>query len=117
MQTIFFIIDNSGGRTGKCINIFKSKIIKPGVLVTISIQRYKNNTRVKHGQVYRAIVVQVKKTIFRNSGYSVSFNKNAIVLLKKLERSPIANRISKYLVHETKINGFSRVASLALGLI
>jgi large subunit ribosomal protein L14 len=116
-QMIFFVIDNSGGRTAICINVYGSKFVKPGSLVILSLRSNKLISKIKKGTVCRAVVVQLVKHVFRRSGYQLSFNKNAVVILKKLERSPLGNRVSRHMFREVRYNGFGRVASLGLGLI
>lgn len=115
-QMLFFIVDNSGGRTAICINVYGSKFAKPGSLIILSIRSNKLISKVKKGNIFRGVVVQLKKTVFRKSGYTISFNKGAVVLLKKLERTPIGNRVSRYMFQEVR-NHFGRVASLGLGLV
>jgi ribosomal protein L14 len=116
-QSVFFVIDNSGAKTGFCVNVYKTpKCVQPGSLVTVSIQRCKLLSKLSKGQLFRAVVVQINRSLFRGLGYYVKFNKNGVVLLKRFERAPFANRIAKYIVAETREQGFNRVAALSLGL-
>ena len=100
VQTLLKVADNSGGKVVRCLKILK-KGTKPrygkiGDVIVVSVQkiRAKNKltSKVKKGDVYKAVVVRTSKDFKRPDGSAIRFDKNAAVLLDKQEE-PIATRI------------------------
>lgn len=98
-QTVLKVSDNSGAKTAKCIKVlggFKKKIASIGDVIIVSIQQLRNRSKktskVKKGEVYKALVIRTKKQI-QNKGNSFTlFNDNAVSLINK-QNNPIATRI------------------------
>lgn len=111
------VVDNSGVRLAKCIHIFKTPVARPGSLIVVSIRKVHPSRRVKKGEVYPAVVVQSKFASRKFSSSFTSFNQNSIVLLKKGDVLPYANRISHFIAEEVRFKGFYKIASLAPGLL
>ena len=77
-QTILQVADNSGAKTVKCIKIlggYKKKYAKLGDLIVVSIQELRNKARltskVKKGEVYKALVIRTKKRIEKKDGIRI----------------------------------------------
>lgn len=69
-KTILRIADNSGAKTVKCIKVlggYKKKTAKVGSLIITSVQELRNKSKstskVKKGEVYKALVIRTKKEI------------------------------------------------------
>ena len=98
-QTILKVIDNSGAKTVKCIQIlggYKKKTIKLGSLLVISVQelrnRLKKTSKIKKKNIYKAIILRMKKKTLIKNGIRISFSKNSVALVdNKIE--PIGTRI------------------------
>ena len=70
-QTILKVSDNSGAKFAKCIKVlggFKRKFALTGDVIVVSIFKLRNKSRVtskvKKGELYRAIILNTKKFIF-----------------------------------------------------
>ena len=89
-QTILTVKDNSGAKLVKCIKIlggFKRKFAKIGDIIIISIQKLKNKsktiTKIKKGEMYRALIIKTKRQIKKKDGLIIVFRENAISLINK----------------------------------
>lgn len=98
-QTILTVKDNSGAQLVKCIKIlggFKRKFAKIGNIIVISIQKLKNKsktlTKIKKGEMYRAIIIKTKRQIKKKDGLITVFRENAVSLINK-QNNPIGTRI------------------------
>lgn len=79
------VIDNSGATVVKCIHIYgvgQRKFAVPGDLIVISVRNKIPNKDVEIGDIYRAVVVSVKKGLSRFGGEQVKFMENCVVLFK-----------------------------------
>lgn len=97
-QTLLNVSDNSGAKVAKCIKVlggFKKKIANIGDIVTVTIHKLRdmqNTSKVRKGQVYRAIVIRTKKSTKTYNVSNTFFSDNAVILLDK-QNNFIANRI------------------------
>lgn len=98
-QTILKVSDNSGAKTAKCIKIlggFKKKSAIAGDIIVVSIKQLRNKSKrtskVKKGEVYKALIVRTKNRIKNKTETFTVFNSNAISLLNK-QNNPVATRI------------------------
>ncbi|PCI22325.1 MAG: 50S ribosomal protein L14 [SAR324 cluster bacterium] len=123
-QTILKVIDNSGGKTARCLKILKKgaqpRYAKIGDIIVVSIQQLRKRNRltskVRRGDVLRAVIVQTRSIFIRQYGLAFSFQQNAIVLLEK-QGKPIATRVLGITPKELKIPKFSKIVSLSVGTI
>ena len=125
MQSILKIVDNSGGKTAKCLKIL-GKSSKAGArlgdIIIVSIQslrpHYKSRVRVRvnKAEIHRGVVVQTRKANKSYDGRFISFNSNSIVLITKQGR-PIGTRILTFLPRVLRTLGWSKLGTLAKGLI
>ena len=98
-QTILKVSDNSGARTAKCIKIlggFKKKIANVGDVIVISVKtirkKLKKFSKVKKGEVYKALVIRTKSKLKQKDGFTYNFNKNCVSLMNK-QKNPLGTRI------------------------
>ena len=98
-QTILKVSDNSGAKTVKCIKIlggFKKKYARLGDTIIVSIQKLRNKSKktskVKKGEVYKALIVKTKTAYKKKDGSFIKFTENAVVLMNKQE-NPLSTRI------------------------
>ena len=115
MQSHLFVADNSGARKIQCIKVLggsKRRFAKIGDIIVVSIKDAIPRGKVKKGEVFKAVIVRTKKTLSRNDGTSIKFDKNAAVLLDKQEE-PIATRIFGPVTRELRTKGQTKIISLA----
>ena len=115
MQTNLFVADNSGARRIQCIKVLggsKRRFASIGDIIVVSIKDAIPRSKVKKGEVFKAVVVRTKKDFGRADGTSIRFDKNAAVLLDKQEE-PIATRIFGPVTRELRTKKFMKIISLA----
>lgn len=121
-QTILKVTDNSGAKTVKCIKVpggFKKKIAKLGDFVIVSVQKLRNKakrtSKVKKKEIYKALIVRTKATYRKNTGITIEFNENAVVLINK-QGNPIGTRIIGPIPKTLQKKAFQKFISLASGI-
>lgn len=123
-QTILKVSDNSGAKTVKCIKVlggFKKKYAKIGYTIVVSVQKLrkksKKNSKVKKGEVYKALVIRTKVHSKRKKDGTISyFNDNAVALLNK-QGNPIATRIVGPIPKLLKNKKFEKFISISSGVV
>ena len=115
MQSNLFVADNSGARKIQCIKVLggsKRRSASIGDIIVVSIKDAIPRSKVKKGDVYKAVIVRTSKDFQRNDGTTIRFDKNAAVLLDKQEE-PIATRIFGPVTRELRTKKFMKIISLA----
>lgn len=127
-ETILQVADNSGAKTVKCIKVlggYKKKYAKLGDIIVISVQELRNKARitskVKKGEVYKALVIRTKKSIKKKDGTTLysskkTKNNNAVTLINK-KGNPIATRVTEPIPFKLKKKQFIKFVNLSTGLI
>ena len=127
-ETILQVADNSGAKTVKCIKIlggYKKKYAKIGDIIVTSVQELRNKSKstskVKKGEIYKALVIRTKKEIRKKDGTFLFVNKktrnaNAVVLINK-KRNPVASRLLEPVPYKLKKKQFLKFVNLSPGLI
>ena len=127
LQSFLNIRDNTGVRLVKCIKVlggFKRRYAVIGDIVVVSVRamrvrnknRFKSEMKIKKGQVVRALIVQTKKTIVRNTGEYVMFSQNTAVLISK-DSKPMGTRVFASIPRELRFHKMMKIASLSGGFI
>ena len=115
MQTNLVVADNSGAKTARCIKVLGGTdhfITHVGDVIIVSITSVVPNSKVKKGQVARAVIIRTRNRIKRKDGSSIAFDDNAVVLVDK-EGEPIGSRVFGPASREVRANNFLKIASLA----
>lgn len=121
-QTVIKVIDNSGAKKVKCIKIFrlKTKKISLGNFGIVVVQTLKSKTqnlpKIKKGQIFRGLIVQLNNQIVKKNGFSILFKTNYIILLNKYNL-PIGNRLFGVIPKNIKNVKGIRFAALSTGLV
>ena len=115
MQTVLNVADNSGAKKVQCIKVLggsKRKYASIGDVIVVSVKEARPDSKVKKGEVKRAVVVRTKKEIQRADGSYIKFDENSAVLIDvKLE--PIGTRIFGPVARELRGKNFMKIVSLA----
>ncbi|WP_461833686.1 50S ribosomal protein L14 [Desulfothermus sp.] len=109
------VADNSGAKIVKCIKVLggsKKRYATIGDLIVVSVQEAIPHSKVKKGEIYRAVVVRTKKEVGRPNGSYIKFDTNSAVLLNK-NMEPIGTRIFGPVARELRDKRFMRIVSLA----
>ena len=98
-QTILKVVDNSGAKAVKCIKVlngFKRRYAVLGDLIVVSVFKLRNRakllSKVRKGEIYKAIIVRTKKRLTKKDGTITVFQTNAVSMINK-QNKPIASRI------------------------
>ena len=115
-ETKVLIVDNSGGKIGKVFKILgasKKRYAQIGERVVISVQKAEPRKQVKKKDVLHAVVVRQAKAYRRKDGSYIRFDQNAVVIVGKENKDPIATRIFGPVPRELSEMGYQSVVSLA----
>ncbi len=114
-QTVLDVADNSGARKVQCIKVLggsKRKYASIGDIIVVSIREAAPTSKVKKGDVARAVVVRTAKEIRREDGSYIKFDDNSAVLINK-DKEPIGTRIFGPVARELRSKRFMKIISLA----
>ena len=109
------IADNSGAKLVSCIKVLggsKRRYAGIGDIIVVSVKEAIPRSKVKKGEVYRAVIVRTRKEIARDNGSVIVFDNNSAVLLNK-SHEPIGTRIFGPVARELRQKNFMKIVSLA----
>jgi len=115
-ETKVKITDNSGAKIGKVFKILgssKKRYARIGDLVVLSVKTAEPRKTVKKKDVVRAVVVRQTKPFRRKDGSYIRFDENAVVIVEKEKKEPIAGRIFGPIPREIGELGYQKIVSLA----
>lgn len=109
------VADNSGAKVIQCIKVLGGsgkRYARMGDLIVASVKQATPKSKVKPGEVIRAVIVRTAYTTQRVDGTAIRFDSNAAVILnQKLE--PIGTRIFGPVGRELRGKNFMKIVSLA----
>ena len=114
-QTTLDVADNSGAKKIMCIKVLggtKRKYASIGDIIVVSIREAIPNSKVKKGDVAKAVIVRTSKEINRPDGSYIRFDTNSAVLINK-DNEPIGTRIFGPVARELRAKKFMKIISLA----
>ena len=114
-ESVLQVADNSGARKVACIRVLGGtgrRYASIGDIIVVSVKDAIPNSRVKKGEVRRAVVVRTKKEIGRADGSYIRFDDNAAVLIDAT-REPVGTRIFGPVARELRAKRFMKIVSLA----
>lgn len=115
MQANLDVADNSGAKRVMCIKVLggsKRKFASVGDVIVVSVKEAIPRSRVKKGDVHRAVIVRTASAIRRPDGTLIRFDNNAAVLINK-QNEPIGTRIFGPVTRELRSKNFMKIVSLA----
>ena len=122
-QTVLKVSDNSGAKYVKCIKVlggFKRKFAYTGDIIVVSVVKLRNkskfNSKVKKGEVYKALVLKTKNSNLGKLGFKTFFKDNSVCLLNK-QGKPVATRIFSQVPLSLKKHKWIKISSLSSGFI
>ena len=114
-QTTLDVADNSGAKKLMCIKVLggtKRKYASIGDVIVVSIKEAIPNSKVKKGEVAKAVIVRTKKEVSRQDGSYIRFDTNSAVLVDK-DNEPVGTRIFGPVARELRAKRFMKIISLA----
>jgi len=115
MRTILEVADNSGAKRVQCIKVLggsRRRYAGLGDVIVVSIKEALPGTKVKKGEVAKAVVVRTRSQASRNDGSYIRFDENSAVLINA-QLEPIGTRIFGPVARELRAKKFMKILSLA----
>jgi len=115
-RSIISVADNTGA---KIVRVFKvlgaaaKRYAEIGDIVVVSVQKAEPRKAIKKKDVLQGVVVRQRKAFRRKDGSYVRFDENAVVIIEKGKKEPIAGRIFGPIPRELAEMGFQTIASKA----
>lgn len=119
-RSIVNIADNSGAKIGRIFKVLgssKKRYAELGEVVVLSVQKAEPRKAIKKKDVLHAVVVRQIKPSRRKDGSYVRFDENAVVIIEKDKKEPIAGRIFGPIPREVGEAGFKTIASRAAEIV
>ena len=113
-QTRMAVADNSGAKELYCIKILggtRRKYASVGDVVVVSVKEAIPNSKVKKGEVHKAVVVRTRRAVRRIDGSYIRFDENAAVIVDG--KDPKGTRIFGPIAREIRDKGYMKIVSLA----
>ncbi len=114
-ETRLTVADNSGAKVLYCIKVLggsRRRYASIGDIIVVAVKEAIPNSKVKKGEVLKAVVVRTKKEIKRADGSYIRFDDNSAVLISQ-GMEPIGTRIFGPVARELRAKRFMKIISLA----
>ncbi len=114
-ETRLNVADNSGAKSLLCIKVLggtKRRYAGVGDIIVVTVKEAIPNSKVKKGDVMKAVVVRTNKEIRRPDGSYIKFDENSAVLINQ-HNEPIGTRIFGPVARELRAKRFMKIISLA----
>jgi len=115
MQTRLKVADNSGAREVQCLKVLggsKRRYASIGDIIVVSVKDALPNSKVKKGDVAKAVIVRTTHKLRRPDGSYLRFDDNSAVLINAA-LEPIGTRIFGPVARELRAKKFVKIVSLA----
>jgi large subunit ribosomal protein L14 len=115
MQSILDVADNSGAKKVGCIKILggtRRRYASLGDVILVSVKDAIPNSKIRKGDVVKAVIVRTKKEVGRRDGSFIKFDDNSAVLITG-QGDPIGTRIFGPVARELRARRFMKIVSLA----
>lgn len=115
MQSTLKVADNSGARLVKCIKVLggtRRRYARVGDVIVVAIKDAIAGSRLKKGDVVKAVIVRTRHPVRRPDGSLIRFDDNAVVIINAA-REPIGTRIFGPVARELRAGQFLKIISLA----
>ncbi|PKN67473.1 MAG: 50S ribosomal protein L14 [Deltaproteobacteria bacterium HGW-Deltaproteobacteria-15] len=109
------VADNSGAKEVLCIRVLggtRRRYATVGDIIVVSVKEAMPNSKVKKGDVMKAVVVRTTKEIRRPDGSYIKFDDNSAVLITT-QNEPVGTRIFGPVARELRAKNFMKIVSLA----
>ncbi len=114
-ETRLTVADNSGAKSLYCIKVLggsRRRYASIGDIIVVSVKEAIPNSKVKKGDVMKAVIVRTKKEINRPDGSLIRFDDNSAVLVND-NKEPVGTRIFGPVARELRAKKFVKIISLA----
>ncbi len=115
VSTNLEVADNTGARSVRCIKVIggsRRKYASLGDIIVVSVQEAMPGSKVKKGEVAKAVVVRTRREQQRTDGSYIKFDVNSAVLINA-QKEPVGTRIFGPVARELRAKKFMKIISLA----
>jgi large subunit ribosomal protein L14 len=115
-QSIVKIADNTGAKIGRIFKVLgssKKRYARLGEMVVLSVQKAEPRKGAKKKDVLYGVVVRQKAPFRRKDGSYIRFDENAVVIVSKEKKEPVAGRVFGPIPREIGEAGYQKIISLA----
>jgi large subunit ribosomal protein L14 len=114
-ETILKVADNSGAKKVMCIRVLggsRRRYASVGDVIVASVKEAMPTSKVKKGEVVKAVIVRTAKEIGRPDGTYIRFDENSAVLINA-QMEPLGTRVFGPVARELRAKRFMKIISLA----
>jgi large subunit ribosomal protein L14 len=115
MQSVLDVADNSGAKKVMCIKVLggsKRRYASVGDVIVVSVKEALPNSKVRKGEVHKAVIVRTAKELGRVDGTYIRFDGNSAVLINN-QGEPVGTRIFGPVARELRAKQYMKIVSLA----
>ena len=115
VESTLQVADNSGAKKVACIKVLGGshrRYASVGDIIVVSVKDAMPHSKVKKGDVMKAVIVRTAKEVRRMDGSYIKFDGNAAVLLSN-QGEPVGTRIFGPVARELRAANFMKIISLA----
>ena len=115
VESTLQVADNSGAKKVACIKVLGGshrRYASVGDIIMVSVKEAMPHSKVKKGDVMKAVIVRTAKEVRRMDGSYIKFDGNAAVLLSN-QGEPVGTRIFGPVARELRDKKYLKIASLA----
>ena len=115
MTSVLDVADNSGAKKLFCIKVLggsKRRYARIGDVVVCSVREALPHTKVKKGDVVKAVIVRTSYQTGRADGTYIKFDGNSAVLITK-DGDPLGTRIFGPVARGLRAKNYMKIVSLA----
>ncbi len=113
------VADNSGAKELRCIKVLggtRRRYAGVGDIIVCSVKAATPESKIRKGDVVKAIIVRTRKEMRRTDGSYIRFDDNAAVLLNTA-KEPIGTRVFGPVARELRQTAASKIVSLAMEVL
>ena len=114
-ESVLQVADNSGAKVVQCIKVLggsRRRYAGLGDIIVVAVQEAMPNSKLKKGDIAKAVIVRTKQENRRPDGSYIKFDSNGAVLLNA-QMEPIGTRIFGPVARELRGKKFMKIISLA----
>ncbi|NCN40493.1 50S ribosomal protein L14 [bacterium] len=114
-QSKLTVADNSGAKNLKCIKVLggsKRRYASVGDIIVASVKAATPESKIKKGDVVKAVIVRTKAVLRRADGSYIRFDDNAAVILNA-NKEPVGTRVFGPVARELRGKASLKIVSLA----
>ena len=119
VETRLDVADNTGARIVACIKVLggtRRRYASLGDIIVGSVKKAVPGSEIKAGTIVKGVIVRTAKSVPRDDGSYVRFDRNALVLIDD-DKNPRGTRIFGAVARELRQKNFMKIISLAAEVV